>query len=624
MSTVSVSQAFSVALQHHKAGRLAEAEALYRQILAVQPNHAGTLQYLGVLAHQVGRNDLAVEWMRQAIALTPNDASAHSNIGTAYHAMSRLEEAITSFRRAIELQPTHAEAHHNLGVALTAAGRPEEAVAAYRRAIHCKPDYADAHNNLGVLLADKGQFDEAIAIYRAALDFKPNNPDVLNNLGNALKARGRIEEATAAYRRALDLKPDSAEAHTNLGTALCEQGRLDEAVAAHQRALELKPDYAGALSNLGIALRERGQLDEAMAACQKALTLTPNSAEAQNNLGNVLKEFGRLDEATTAYRQALQINSALGEAQFNYSYMLLLRGDFEQGWPLYEARCHEPGYVRRDFGRPLWTGGSVSGRRILVHTEQGFGDAIQFVRYAALIPDRGGEVVIECPTALVDLFRTATGVSEVVAKGDPLPAFDLHSPMLSLPLAFQTRSESIPREVPYLFPDAGRVETWRARLGDDSRRRRVGLAWMGNPKTHFLRKRHIPLSELLPILSVEDVEFYSLQIGPGVGQIRETESAAAIVDCSGQINDFADTAALMMKLDLIISVDTAVAHLAGALGRPVWTLLPFVPDWRWGLETEETPWYRTMRLFRQASPDDWGPVVRRVAEELRGFHPSQR
>ena len=624
MSAVSIPQAFSLALRQHQAGRLAEAEALYRQILAVHPNHAGALHYLGVLAHQAGRDDLALEWIRQALALIPNDSCAHSNLGTVYQAMGRFEDAIASFRRAIELQSNHAEAHHNLGVALTSVGRPDEAIEAYRRAIRCKPDYAEAHNNLGVLLTDKGQLDEALTVYREALGFKPANPEVLNNLGNILKTRGRFEEASEVYRRALEIKPDSAEAQTNLGTVLGAQGRLDEAIAAHNRALELRPDYAGALSNLSIALRERGQLEEAIAACRRAIELSPNLAEAHNNLGNVLKELGQFEEATAAYRRALAINPALGEAQFNYAYLLLLRGDFEKGWPLYEARCHEPGYVRREFGQPLWTGGSVSGRRILVHAEQGFGDAIQFVRYAALIAKGGGEVVVECAPALVELFRTATGVSEVVAPGDPLPAFDLHIAMLSQPLAFQTRSESIPREVPYLFADERRGETWRARLGHDSSRLRVGLAWMGNPKSHFLRQRHITLPELLPLLGVEGIDFYSLQVGPGSGQIRQTESAAAIIDHSALIQDFADTAALMKQLDLIISVDTAVAHLAGALARPVWTLLPFVPDWRWRLETEETPWYPTMRLFRQSSPGDWNSVIRRVAGELAGFHPNAR
>jgi hypothetical protein len=280
---------------------------------------------------------------------------------------------------------------------------------------------------------------------------------------------------------------------------------------------------------------------------------------------------------------------------------------------LYESRWDQPGAGRREFRQPMWIGEPLAGRRLLLHAEQGFGDSIQFIRYAREIAARGGEVVLECPAALVALLRTAPGVRAIVASGDPLPPCDFHLPMLSQPLVFQTTRENVPAETPYLFAESGRREFWRQRLGEDRRQYRVGVAWAGNPHHRRSRQRDIALDALRPLFAVAGVDFCSLQIDHATGS---SNRAPAIVDHTAALRDFADTAALISELDLVISVDTAVAHLAGALGRPVWTLLPFVPDWRWGLEGDHTPWYPTMRLFRQAAPGDWRDVVERVREAL--------
>jgi len=477
---IPVARAFELAVGHHQAGRFPEAETAYRQVLAVEPQHLGALNLLGLLAHQVGRHGLAVDLIRQALALDPHQ------------------------------------------------------------------------------------------------------PDALCNLGEALRATGRLDEAMAIYRRALQLQPNHPEACDNLGIALAEQGHFDQAIFAHQRALQLKPDHA----------------------------------PAHNNLGTALVELGRFDEAIAAFRTALRFQPDYPDARFNASLLLLLEGDFERGWPLYESRSDDSRTPKRDFRQPRWDGGPLNGRRLLLHAEQGFGDAIQFIRYARLLADRGAHVILESPSPLAALLRSAPGISELIATGKPLPPFDLHVPMLSLPLLFQTTPETIPREIPYLFPDKGLSENWAGRLGAKTSPLRVGLAWAGRSQNARLRKRQIDLESLLPLLSITGVDFFNLQIDDGTAAIQRVHARSRLIDLTAHVRDFADTAALMAHLDLIISVDTAVAHLAGAMGRPVWTLLPFVPDWRWGLKNEHTPWYPTMRLFRQPSFGDWDTVIQRVTHEL--------
>ncbi|MDR3402693.1 MAG: tetratricopeptide repeat protein [Chthoniobacter sp.] len=616
MPAVTVQQAFDLALRHHQAERLTDAEALYRQILAVEPGRAEALHFLGVIAHQAGRHALAIDWIQKAIASNPNNSAAHSNLGEAYRATGRLDEAIAAYRRALELQPDYPETENNLGNALRERGDLDESIAAYRRAIRLRHTYPSAHHNLGMALAGCGEFDEAIAAYRRALELLPSFAEAWDDLGHALVKQGRQEEAIAALRRALQFRPDRAESSYDLGNVLMDRGRLDEAATAYRHALEIQPGFAEAHHNLGAILNKQGHLDAAIAAYRRSLEIKPGNTEAHHNLGNALAEIGRFDEAAAALDRALDLDANHAGAKFSHSLLQLLRGDYQRGWPWYEARLDIFQSARRNFPQPMWDGGNIDGRRILLHAEQGFGDSIQCIRYARLIADRGGEVIVECPRSLLELFRSARGIHQWVAAGDPLPAFDVHVPMLSQPLLFQTSRESIPGETPYLASDPVRRAAWEKRLGDDRARLRVGLAWAGSPQNISNRRRNIPFEKLLPLGHVEGVEFHSLQVGHETGPTPQFPAATALIDHTVHLADFADTAAFMAGLDLIISVDTAVAHLAGALGRPVWTLLPFVPDWRWGLEGEDTPWYPTMRLFRQPARGDWETVIERVIHEL--------
>jgi len=497
-------------------------------------------------------------------------------------------------------------------------GRLEEGVAALRRAVQLAPRDVSARNNLARALLAQRSLDEALIVIHTALQLDPTHSETHANESNILREQGRLDEAVAAARRALELNPTYAYAHNLLGIALGRLGRNDEAMASYHAALRLQPHYPEALVNLGAVHSDEGRFEQAATMFCEALRLRPDYPEACANLSLALRDLGKFDEAMGASRRALELSPESTVAQANHSLLLLLRGDFEEAWPLYEARWHPLRHPKSDFPEPQWRGEPLDGRRVLIHEEQGFGDMLHFIRYAPLVAARGGQVIVRCHRFLKELLRHGKGVSAVVSHEDRLPEFDLHVPILSLPSIFRTDGTTIPCEVPYLFADAGRREAWRRRLGDSGARLRVGLAWAGNVKNRRNQTRSVGLSRLLPLMQVEGVDFISLQIDRAREQLREFAEAALIADFAEHIHDFADTAGLVAELDLIVTVDTAVAHLAGGLALPVWTLLPFVPDWRWGLEGETTPWYPTMRLFRQPVLGDWEAVISKVTRALTG------
>jgi tetratricopeptide (TPR) repeat protein len=611
---------FAAALHHHEAGRLDDAERLCRQILAFNPRDAESSHLLGRIAHRTARRDLAVAMISQAIAVNPDVAGYHADLGTLFAELGRLDEAAACYGAAIAVQPTYAAAHFSLGNTRRSQGRPKEAIACYRAALALKPDYAAAHNNLGGVLEDLRLYDEAIACHRAALALRPDFPEAQLNLGVALQAQGKLAEAVVCYRAALALRPDFVAAQYNLGNAARDQGKLDEAVACLRAALTLRPDFADAHNNLGKALGEQGRLDEALACYREALALGPDVAETHNNLGSALQQLGRLDEAIACYRSALQLDPELPDGHFNLALALLARGDMAEGWREHEWRWKTPQLrmARRDFAHPQWRGEAAPGRTLLIHAEQGFGDTLQFCRYAPLAAARGPRVILEVPKPLVRLLRCLSGVDQVVAFGETLPPFDLHCPMLSLPLALRTTLETVPGTTPYLQADPARVEAWQARLiAGAGRAPRVGLVWAGNPRNHSPelaatdRRRSLPPERLASLFDVPGVRFFSLQkAGPLAPE------SFSLADFMAEMEDFADTAALVANLDLVISVDTAVVHLAAALGKPVWVLDRFDSCWRW-LGRRDSPWYPTLRLYRQPRPGDWNRVLAEVTRDLR-------
>jgi tetratricopeptide (TPR) repeat protein len=575
---MTLEQQLESALSHHRAGRLAEAERIYRQILTQQPNHADALHLLGVLAGQTGRLDAGVELIRRAIAICSNNASYYSNLGNALTDMGQLDEAIRACRQAIRLQPDDAVAHNNLGIALRNTGQFEKAVASYREAIRLNPDYLQAHNNLGVALKDTGRLDEAIACYRQAIRIDPRYAVAHSNLGNALNEMGQLDEAIAAYRHAIRLNPDLAEVHSNLGNALKDKERFDEAIASYRQAVRLKPGFA----------------------------------EAHSNLGNALKRMGQLDEAIASYREAIKLKADFVQAHWNYAWVLLMLGEFEEGWKEFEWRLRMPQWTRlgRDFSQARWTGQDARGKTILLISDARFGDAMHLIRYAPLVAERGATVLLECQAELAPLLSRVHGISAVFVRGERLPAFDWQTPLLSLPLVFGTTMKTIPANVPYLSAPPDRIARWAKRLAGDSSFK-VGLVWAGSAGQDA---RSCPLATFAPLAAIPGVAFYGLQKGPESNQPVPPD--LRLIQMGDELHDFADTAALVSNLDLVISVDTSIVHLAGGLGRSVWTLISFNPGFQWLRDRTDSPWYPTMRLFRQPSAEDWHSVIARVIEAL--------
>ena len=614
---------FAEALGHHQAGRLPQAEQGYRRVLELEPRHADALHLLGLIAHQVGRNDIAVELIAQAIGIDGSFPVYRSSLGAALAGLGRAEDAVAAYNDAIRLKPDYAEAHSNLGNAFQDLGRLDEAVAAYEAAIAFKPDFIEAHYNLGHVLQALGRPEAAVAAYGAAVHLKPDFADAHARQGAVLADLGRAEEAAAAYTAAVQLRPDFAEAHLNLGNALADLGRLDEALAAQDTAIRLAPGLPQAHYNRGNILRRLGRLDDAVDAYDAAIRLDPGYAQAHANRGAVLTELARVDEAAAAYGAAIRLKPDYAEAHYNEAFLHLLRGDLAAGWPKYEWRRRGGrGDLRpRDFTQPQWQGEDIAGRTILLHAEQGLGDAIQFCRYAPRVAARGARVVLEAPRPLLRLLSGLAGVDRLVATGDSPPAFDLHCPLMSLPGVFGTTLETIPADIPYLSAEGPAVEAWRARIGATGFK--VGITWQGNPTAAAEQGRSVPLAAFAPLSRIPGVRLISLQKVHGLDQL-EGLPAGMRVETLGEDFDagpdaFVDTAGAMAALDMILTVDTAVGHLAGALGRPVWLALQQIPHWVWTMQGERSPWYPNTRLFRQAARGDWSGVFARMEGELAGL-----
>ncbi len=477
---------------------------------------------------------------------------------------------------------------------------------------------AAAHFALGVMIQEQGFLDEALDHYRDAIEIDPDFAEAHFKIGVLYQVKGDYEKAEAHYRRALEVQSEHPDAMINLGNLLRMKGETDRAISYFDRAAELKPNHASIYNNLGVAYRDKGDLDAAILNYRKAIALDENFAEAYNNIGMALQEKGHLLESERSFRKAIEIVPALAEAHFNLATVLLLSGQFKEGWEEYEWRLNVRG-LGYESTQPLWSGEDGSGQRLLLVADQGYGDTIQFIRYAPLVAEKGYDVIIACQNELESLLRRVGGVSSIISFGQVLPACDAHCFLLSLPRLFHTTTDTIPARIPYIEADPEMVAQWRKKLTPDPTCLQVGLAWSGRPGHLNDRNRSCPLHLFEPIAHLDGIKLFSLQKEISEQWTTMPLAALNIMDPTADIRDFSDTAAILMSLDLVITVDTAVAHLAGALGRKVWTLLPFAPDWRWMLNREDSPWYPTMRLFRQPAPGDWISVIERVAEELKNL-----
>ncbi len=613
----SISESLAIAHQHLQRGHFSEAEQLCRQILQQQAEAVEAWYLLGMATHRAGKLADAIACYQQVLVYRPQNPQVYNNLGVAFKAQGQLETAVRYYRQALALKPDYPEVHNNLGNVLRQQGNFAEAIAHYQQALQLAPHYLDASHNLGNTLREQGNIQEAIAHFQQEIHRYPDNPDLHNNLGNALQGIEDFAGAIACYRKALELRPNDAAFLSNLGAALQELGQLPEAIATYQQALAMRPDYADAYYNLGNALKDADQLEEAIAAYRQSIELDPHHAETYNNMGLALCDHGQLTESIAAYRQALSLRNNYPDAHLNLALSLLLAGELQAGFAEYEWRWQVKGpnfKAPRNFTQPLWNGEALNGQTILLHAEQGFGDTLQFIRYAPLVAAWGGNVVVEAPAPLLLVLEGVPGVAQWVTKGDRLPEFQVHAPLLSLPHLLGTTPETIPAQVPYLHPPTDTAIELKSPADTHFK---VGFVWAGSPTHANDAYRSCTLEQLQQVFTIPAIAFYSLQKGPQVEQLQPFQTQFAIQDLDPQLQDFADTAAAIAQLDLVITVDTSVAHLAGAMGKPVWVLLSSRPDWRWMFDWPDSSWYPTLRLFRQTSPRDWSTVIDQVAASLQ-------
>lgn len=659
MIRLSIPQAIERAVSFHKKGQFADAEKIYVDLLKMEPNNFDLLHLFGVLRYQQGQAAAALPLLEAAFKLRPDLPELLSNYGLALRAMGRRDEALEIFDKALKINPRSPETLANRGHLLTDLDRLPEALESFGRALIERRDFVDALVGRGVILQRMKRYVDALVSFNRAIELDPKNVDVLlhraavlyelkrygeivetcdraltldprrallhYNRAVALGALGRMAEALVSYERAIALNPNHVESYFNRGNVLQSLGRFQDALASFQRVIALDPQHARAWNNSGNVLLELKRHDEALKCFDRVIELEPAFGEAYYNRGNVLLELERIPEALEHYKKAASLRGDISDIPFNEGIARLLLGDLREGFKRYEGRFdkREQAPLRRNFPQPLWSGEDLSGKTILLHSEQGHGDSIQFVRYAPLLARQGARVILEVHEPLQTLLQGVEGVARTVTRDQPLPAFDTHQHLLSLPNVFGTELGTIPADVPYIQAPADRIAKWRDRI-PRTEPLRVGLCWSGNPEVKIDARRSIGLARLAPLLSVAGVQFVSLHREVRPEHAEALRSLPQLLHFGEEISDFADTAAVISELDLVISSDTAVLHLAGAMGKPLWILTSLSPDWRWLLQREDSPWYPTAKLYRQPRMDDWESVIERVRGDLMQLVQSTR
>jgi tetratricopeptide (TPR) repeat protein len=641
---------YEAALLDFQSGQMQAAEERCHQALIRAPNHAASLHLLGLICARTDRLGQAIDFIARAVRDDPTVPDYFSNLGTLLQRQDRFEEALKSYDLALRLKPDAVGVWISVGSLLRRQKRYCEALLAYDHVLTLDARNVEAANMSGLLLIQMERFEEALARFDLLQAIEPVQAEVFDRRAVCLSRLERREEAVASYRRSLEVGPQNYQTHNSLGLMLLDSGRSDEALVHFRQAIAIKPDFIAAINNLGLSLvnlkrfeeslaifdealsiasdvaelycsrasafRGLNRYHEAVECYERAIALKPDYLEAHINFGTCLDDMMRANDALSSYHRAIEIQTDYAEAHWNIAINRLRAGDFETGWLESEWRwkCPALRLDQRMFTQPLWLGEEpIDGKSLLLHSDAGLGDTLQFCRYVPLAAARGAQVILEVQPALRKLLSGLAGVSRLVAKGEALPNFDFHCPLGSLPLAFNTSLETIPSAVPYLSV-GDRTSLWKDGL-DLTRAPRIGLVWSGNPNHGNDHNRSISLRAFLPLLDL-DAQFISLQ-----KELRPEDRATLrgrndILDFGPNLDNFADTAELIKHLDLVISVDTSVAHLAGALGRPLWILLPYVPDWRWLVGRDNSPWYPTARLFRQTETREYGSVIERVRSEL--------
>ncbi len=615
--------------QHKAKGNLEAAIASYRTALALQPDLAAAYSSLAEIFTLQGKTQDAISYYEQAVKLQSDVAVWQAALGSLLEQQGWTELAIPHYCKALDLDPSYftVESHVNLGNMLRQRGQLDLAIARYQTAIQLHPHEAQPHRMLAETFLTQGNLQAAMAVYTNAGNI---NLDLItakeyNDLGIAWMRQGNSEAAMTCFQEAISLQPDYADAHCNLGNAFIQVNNLREAVLCFQEALAIDPNFTEVYYNLGTILAELDRFDEAIACFQAAIELRSSFAEAHYNLATALVKQNHLEMAIASYETAITLKPNYGQAHWNLGFALLLSGNFQRGFAEYDWRWRARNNIfapPRSYSQPLWRGEDLTEQTILLYDDQGFGDFIQLVRYAVILVERCKQVIIESSIPLARLLTNTIKDVKIVTQSERLPEFNVHLPMISLPRLLGTTLDHLPSQVPYLdLSVITQFNSYHLEAPSTSKRK-IGIVWASGYKSEekalvkLHREKSCPLSIFEPLLSIPNIDLYSLQVGINSTDIQQLAWQDRIQDLSVHIQDFADTAALIAQLDLVISVDTAVAHLAGAMAKPTWLLLPFSPDWRWLLERSDSPWYPTMRLFRQPQPQDWQSVIAQVVSSL--------
>lgn len=601
-------------------GRIEEAISAFDRMLLLNPDFSEGYYNRGVAFSQMGRTEEAVQDYAMAVNLTPDFYNAHLNLGLALEALGDHNQAVQSFTRAIDIEPDNAHGYNNRAFSLMNAGKLDDGLKDCEKAIALDPNLPEIHNIRGLICDKLGKAKKAVNSFKIALKLKPGSVQFQVNLAKSLNELNDYEQALKYCNQAVESRPNTPDAHFNRGIALQGLMRFEDAIQSYDRAIELAPKFSDAFCNRGICFHQLERVEKGFADFNKAIELNPDNVNAFSNRGLSYRHFGQFDAAEKDFNQALSIKPDDGSTLFNRALLYLLTGDFERGWAEYEWRWKKS--RRRHFSNSkVWKGEPLSGKIIFIYGEQGFGDFIQFIRYLPLLQKMGARVILECKTALARLMVHFKGYDRLQLQTDDSAGqikerFDYHLPIMSLPRLFKTTLDTIPSQAPYLKADKELTRIWQNRI----KKRKalgVGIVWAGNPSHKGDRRRSVSLSRFAPLKEMNEVNLYSLQKDTHELWTDENPETIFAFDFGKELSDFADTAAIINNLDLIISVDTSVAHLAGALGKETWVLLPFSPDWRWLTNRDDSPWYPTMKLFRQPALGDWDHVFKAVTEALK-------
>ena len=602
------------ALDLHNTGRLAEAEAAYRAILSRSPNEADVLHLLGVACSQQGHKDEAVRYITRSISLKPGAAEFHSNLAMVYLEQGLYEQAAAAAQSALALRADYSGAMNILANALRALGRLDQSIHWFERSLATRSDQPDVLSALTDLLRQTGRNDQAEERMRQAMSLQSAAHDSLVTHGQSLLNENRLEEAGGVFQSLMQRFPQSWVGFNGLALVLVRLGRFNEALPLFHKSIEIAPDKSGPYNNVGQAYLTEGHIEQAIEFLKKAAATRPDFAEAHNNLGSAHLFSLDIAEARRAFQRALFFQPDNRDAHWNMAFVMLLTGDCLNGFREYEWRWLKFPQERRAFREPLWDGFDIAGKTILLHAEQGFGDTIHFVRFAPMIAARGAKVILECAPGLVSLLSRTPGVAQVVARGSVLPPADYQCPLMSTAYVLGATLATIPRDVPYVRTDPALLEQWARAIAPYRRDLNVGIAWAGSPTQSRNRERSATLGAFAPLAELKGARFFNLQIGDAAKM--PAPAGFELVDLTRDIRNFDDTAALIANLDLVISVDTGVCHLAGAMGKPTFAMLAHSADWRWLLDREDSPWYPTMRLFRQPARGDWASVMLRIRDAI--------